>query len=264
MIFTNLRHPKYEMLAKEQERELIKEYRETESDHAITALINAHARLINSMARKKFGYEVSTEDLIQEGVIGFINAVRKYEVTSETRLCTYVTYYINNAMYEYIFNHGSRLRFNLNHDTKKIFFNHNRYRNEHGNLTTGAIKRMSDDLNVSEHAIRSMDIHNSALFMTEELESHDQIEIADWRYEPSTLLENYQQMFQNCAIMSSVDELDERTSDIIKRRYLSDDCATLSDLGSFYNVSTERIRQIEVSGLKKIRNQFKEYSYEMG
>lgn len=256
----NLKSNKYQFITQEQEIALVTEYQKTKSEKSATALISAYMRLIDSMAYKRRNDSRDHDDLVQEGVVGFLKALDSFDLSRGLRLSTYVTYYISYAMYEFIINNIGKFKFGQSKPNKKIFFNISKYRNQQGRITESNIKKMAIDLDVPESDIRNMDQYLNLQFLVDDgsNSSKDGIySIVDESNDIETVIENKKlHDMESFGIMNALNEFDTRVADVIQQRYFNDVPATMMELGKKHKVSTERIRQIEVRGIKFLRSKF--------
>lgn len=249
---------KYDFISREDETALIIEYQANKSEKAISKLISSHMPLIKLAAYKKRNYlSVASDDLIQEGIIGFISAVGKFDVSKSNRLCTYATYFVNMAMLEFVMKNSTHIKFTETKPNRKIFFNIGKYRNSDGYVVESSVRKMSEELNVSETDIRSMDVHLNTSYCNVSIDN-EEMAITDDYEEPSNVLARRQTNFDlDVGLNMAIDNLDDRAGDIIRSRYLSDKKVTMKELGGKYGLSAERIRQIEEASLIKLRKEFK-------
>lgn len=258
MTIKNLKSKKYAFISQEEEIALVTEYQATKSEKSATALISAYMRLIDSMAYKRKNYkQCDHDDLLQEGIIGFLKGLNSFDLSQSVRLSTYVTYHISNAMYEFIVNNSGKFKFSTTNPNKKIFYNISKYRNHEGRVSEKDLHLMATELNVPEHDIRDMDVHLSAKFFNIGDDNEDSFVIDDPHSEIDYVIQSKKlHDMESFAIMDTLTAHDIRMADIIKSRYFIDVPITMAELGKKYNVSAERVRQIEVQGITLLRNKF--------
>lgn len=248
-------------LTVEEETQLIKEYQETKSEKSLSKLLLAHMNFIYALARKKHNYlSVDYDDLVQEGIIGFINGLNRYDITSGNRLNTYCKFYIESSMYEHILQTSSTIKFSNCKNNRKIFFNIGRYRDSNGKLSEANIKRMVKELDVPETNIREMDSHLKSIFFdpTALAEDGEDSSLSDLYYEPEEALNRFAYMYdESYGLESAVSQIGGRIEDIIRSRYLTDTPVKFTELAEKYGVSHQRIKQLEIDGINFLKNNFK-------
>lgn len=249
------------ILSEEVERELAQRY-QTEGDlEAARTLVLSHLRLVISVARGFLGYGLPHADLIQEGNIGLMKAVKRFDPSRGVRLVTFALYWIKAEIHEYILKNWKIVKTATTKAQRKLFFNLRKLTISSGKaLTTAQTRAIAKDLDVKESDVLEMqtrmftsDLALDAPFSDESEEAPVDF-LADSRFAPEQVLEKREEeKLQTVGLQRALAILDERSAQIIQTRWLSDSPATLQELADKYNVSAERIRQIESQALKKMR-----------
>lgn len=271
---------KIPMLTAEEEYELAERLQKQNDFEAATKLIMSHLRLVVKIARQYLGYGLPHGDLIQEGNIGLMKAVKNFDPEKGVRLVSYAIYWIKAAIHEFVLKNWRMVKIATTKAQRKIFFNlrsmKNALKNDEdsetyrNNLTPVEIDKLSKDLNVSPEDVIEMETRISGGDVALEPESDDDEEafgpihyLADDSTEPTVVLENARrEWISTYAIPQAIESLDERSRRIIEERWLkvNDDGSggmTLQELGKEFGVSAERIRQLEAAALKKMRRMLK-------
>ncbi len=254
------------ILSEETERALATRY-QTEGDlEAAKTLVLSHLRLVISVARGFLGYGLPHADLIQEGNIGLMKAVKRFDPTRGVRLVTFALYWIKAEIHEYVLKNWKIVKTATTKAQRKLFFNLRRLTNSNGKaLTIQETKAIARDLNVKESDVLEMqtrmftsDLALDAPFSDESEEAPVNF-LADSRFSPETILEKKAaEKLQTLGLQKALGVLDDRSAQIIKARWLADSPKTLQELAEEYQVSAERIRQIETQALKKMRSVLQE------
>ena len=253
------------ILTKEQEQELaLKLYEEDDLDAARQLVIH-HLRFVVHIARSYQGYGLPLGDIIQEGNVGLMKAVDKYDPHRGVKLVSFAVHWIKAEIHEYILKNWRLVKIATTKAQRKLFFNLRSKKKSLDWLTKEEAEKIANDLNVEvkdvlhmENRLSSNDSSFDAPAPTgsddDEIMSPSQY-IEDKTYDPEVLVANEQadQVNKN-DLVEALKILDDRSKDILQRRYLGDQKATLHDLADEYEVSAERIRQIESSALKKLKS----------
>lgn len=254
------------MLSAAEEVRLAREYRDQENLDAAKTLVMSHLRLVASIARQYLGYGLPHADLIQEGNIGLMKAVKRYDPEQGTRLVTYSIHWIKAEIHEYILKNWRMVKIATTKAHRKLFFNLRSNKPSLNALSSTEIDHLAKALDVRQEDVREMekrlaggDIAIEANDSSDE-DSFSPINwLSDDRYEPSqALAKQAQDELQGPGIERALSSLDERSRRIISARWLnvSDDgsgASTLHELAAEFNVSAERVRQIETAALKKMK-----------
>ena len=253
------------MLSAEEEFQLAKRFRETEDLEAAKSLVLSHLRLVVSVARQYLGYGLPHADLIQEGNIGLMKAVKRYDPNQGVRLVTYAIHWIKAEIHEYILRNWRMVKIATTKAQRKLFFNLRSSKTGLNAMTSSEIDQLAKTLAVKPEDVREMESRLGGADIA--IESQDTDEegfapinwLSDERYEPTEVLSQHQQVhLQSDGIAQALDNLDPRSRRIIEARWLNvnDDgggAATLHDLASEFGISAERVRQIETAALKKMK-----------
>ncbi len=257
---------KFPMLTQEEEYDYGMRYQKDGDNHAAQMLVQSHLRLVVKIAAKFRNYGLPIVDLVSEGNIGLMKAVKKFEPKKGFRLSTYAMWWIKAYIQEYILKSWSLVKIGTTAAQKKLFFNLRKIKkklnaSEEGNLLGDHIKAISNDLNVSEKEVIDMNsrLQNSDSSLNKivgdddsELEVIDQLE-SDFDSQEELAIKSQEISSGESLIKEAFKKLNEREQDIIKARQLSDKAQTLEVLSDIYKVSRERIRQIEAAALNKMR-----------
>ena len=252
------------ILTKEQEQELaLKLYEEDDLDAARQLVIH-HLRFVVHIARSYQGYGLPLGDIIQEGNVGLMKAVDKYDPHRGVKLVSFAVHWIKAEIHEYILKNWRLVKIATTKAQRKLFFNLRGKKKSLEWLTKEEAESIASDLNVDvkdvlhmENRLSSNDSSFDAPVQTgndEEVMSPSQY-LEDKRYDPEVIVANEQaEQVNRSELVEALKMLDNRSKDILQRRYLSDQKATLHDLADEYEVSAERIRQIENTALKKLKS----------
>ena len=258
---------KFPLLTPEQEYDYATRFAEQNDSEAGKILIQSHLRLVVKIANKFKNYGLPTSDLVAEGNMGLIQALKKFEPKKGFRFSTYSMWWIRAFIQDYVLRSWSLVKIGTTSAQKKLFFNLGKikkrlgaHNNEFG-LSQEKIKHIAETLNVSSQEVVDM---NSRLTQNDsslnnkigeddgDLESLDLI--ADNRpNQEQTSIENQQRDQQRNLFKQAFEKLNPREQEIIFKRQLSEDSQTLEELSQHYKVSRERIRQIEESAMKKLK-----------
>ena len=259
---------KYPMLEAEEEYMLAKSWKERGNLKAAHKLVTSHLRLVAKIAMGYRGYGLPVSELVSEGNIGLMQAVRKFDPDRGFRLATYAIWWVKAAMQEYIIRSWSLVKMGTTTAQKKLFFNLKKLRNQispliQGDLKTEHVDEIAKRLDVKKEEVISMNRRmqggdkslNTPINNVEGEESEDwQDWLVDKNLDQELLLSQKQEMEKRKKLMnSSISILNEREKEILKARRLSEDKVTLDDLSKKYKISRERIRQIESSAFEKLQ-----------
>ena len=251
------------ILTKEQEQELaLKLYEEDDLDAARQLVIH-HLRFVVHIARSYQGYGLPLADIIQEGNVGLMKAVDKYDPHRGVKVVSFAVHWIKAEIHEYILKNWRLVKIATTKAQRKLFFNLRSKKKTLEWLTKEEAEKIAEDLNVEVKDVLHMENRlssNDASFDAptssdddEEIMSPSQY-LEDKRYDPELIVATSEaQEINHNDLTEALKMLDDRSKDILQRRYLADKKATLHDLADEYNVSAERIRQIESGALKKLK-----------
>jgi RNA polymerase sigma-32 factor len=250
------------VLTREEERVLAERFRNEDDLAAARELVLAHLRFVVHIARGYGGYGLPMGDLIQEGNIGLMKAVKRFNPTLNVRLVSFAVHWIRAEIHEYVLRNWRLVKVATTKAQRKLFFNLRRMKKNLAWLTAEETAAVARDLGVSAAEVTEMEqrlsardmsfdptpesdedeIFSPAAFLTAaDANPAEQIEAEEWESDSSDRLQ------------SALGRLDDRSRKILQRRFLTDDKATLHELADEYRVSAERIRQIEANALTKLR-----------
>lgn len=260
------------LLTAERESDLARRFRENADLDAARELVMSHLRLVVSVARQYLGYGLPHADLIQEGNIGLMKAVKRFDPERGVRLVSFALHWIRAEIHEYILKNWRLVKVATTKAQRKLFFNLRSHKNGSAALTPGEIDTIARELNVRDKDVVEMETRLSGQDLALEAQSDD----SDESYAPIAWLaapdaEPLQQLqareydhLQSEGIRQALDSLDERSRRIIESRWLRDEqeggVRTLHELADEYGVSAERIRQIEAKALQKMRHALAAYA----
>ena len=258
---------KFPMLSAEEEYTLANRWQVHKDTNAAHQLVTSHLRLVAKIAMGYKGYGLPITDIISEGNIGLMQAAQKFDPEKGFRLTTYAMWWIKAAMQEYILRSWSLVKIGTTAVQKKLFFNLRSAKNriqayEEGDLKQENLEKISNQLNVPEKEVINMNRRLSggdpSLNATIKADGDQTGEWQDWLEsdEPNqeeSYSEKEEENLRKEMISESLQVLNDRELDIIQTRKLSDTPTTLEELSEKYNISRERIRQIEVRALEKVK-----------
>jgi RNA polymerase sigma-32 factor len=258
---------RFPMLPAEEEFMLAKSWRERGDVEAAHKLVTSHLRLVAKIAMGYRGYGLPVGELIAEGNIGMMQAVKRYDPDKGFRLSTYAMWWIRASIQEYILRSWSLVKIGTTAAQKKLFFNLRRMRGQlkaidGGQLTPDQVETIAKQLDVAREEVISMDRRlaapdgslNAPLRGDEDGDSQWQDWLVDETPSQETRLAEGQEFTaRHKLLQSAMTALNERERDILIQRRLVDEPATLEDLSARYNISRERVRQIEVRAFEKVQ-----------
>ena len=255
----------FPMLNADQERELAVQFNNNNDLEAAQQLIMSNLRFVVSIARGYMGYGLPFSDLIQEGNIGLMKAVKRFSPDHEVRLISYAVHWIKAEIHEFVLRNWRIVKVATTKAQRKLFFKLRSSKKRLGWFSQEEVNEVADKLGVKPETVLEMESRLNAydLAYDNPLDDDDDNHFApaaylrDMRADPAQQLEADDWSSQNeNTMMSSLNNLDDRSRTIIQRRWLDDDKATLHELADQYQVSAERIRQLETNALKKLRVAF--------
>uniref|UniRef100_UPI004048C9A8 RNA polymerase sigma factor RpoH n=1 Tax=Polynucleobacter sp. TaxID=2029855 RepID=UPI004048C9A8 len=254
------------MLTAAEELHLAQEFRRTENVDAAKTLVLSHLRLVVSIARQYLGYGIPHADLIQEGNLGLMKAVKRYDPNNGARLVSYAIHWIKAEIHEYILKNWRLVKVATTKAQRKLFFNLRSNKPTLSALTPGEVAALSKSLDVKGDDVREMEIRLSGGDIALEGDDSDDDAsyapiqwLADSSQEPTVrMAATDNDSLQGPRLDQALMALDERSRDIVQSRWLAMDAEgngtkTLHELASEYGISAERVRQIESAALKKMR-----------
>lgn len=251
-------------LSSEQERELAIRFRETGDLDAARELVMANLRFVVHVARGYSGYGLSMPDIIQEGNVGLMKAVKRFDPELGVRLVSFAVHWIKAEIHEFVIKNWGIVKVATTKAQRKLFFNLRKSRQDLGWLSNDEAKAIASDLNVEVSTVFEMEKrlgNRDASFdmPVDETVDESYAEPASYLYQanddPAVMLENVEwERHEQGLLSKALDTLDERSLDIVSSRWLSDEKATLHELAERHQVSAERIRQLEQNAMKKLRS----------
>ena len=274
------------MLTLEQEQEFARKLKNENDLEAAGKLVLSHLRVVVSVARQYLGYGLPHADLIQEGNIGLMKAVKRFDPDQGVRLVSYAMHWIKAEIHEYILKNWRMVKVATTKAQRKLFFNLRSMKQglkaeadeatgtHRDTLTASQIDSMAQNLNVKREEVMEMETRMSGGDVLLDLSHSDDGEtaygpiayLADAHHEPTAMIEAHQRdLMASDGIATALASLDERSRRIVEERWLkvNDDGSgglTLHDLADEFGVSAERIRQIEVAAMKKMKAALVEYA----
>ena len=274
------------MLTLEQEQEFARKLKNENDLEAAGKLVLSHFRVVVSVARQYLGYGLPHADLIQEGNIGLMKAVKRFDPDQGVRLVSYAMHWIKAEIHEYILKNWRMVKVATTKAQRKLFFNLRSMKQgmkaeadeatgtHRDTLTASQIDSMAKDLNVKREEVMEMETRMSGGDVLLDPSPSDDGEVAygpiaylaDAHHEPTAMIEAHQRdLMASDGIATALASLDERSRRIVEERWLkvNDDGSgglTLHDLADEFGVSAERIRQIEVAAMKKMKAALTEYA----
>ncbi len=258
---------KFPMLTAEEEYMLAKRYKEHGDSGAAHKLVTSHLRLVAKIAMGYRGYGLPVTDLISEGNVGIMQAVKRFDPEKGFRLATYAMWWIRAQIQEYVLHSWSLVKIGTTSAQKKLFFNLRKIKNQltsidSGNLSPENVREIATRLDVKEGEV--IDMENRLFTSDKSLnvklgEEHDtewQDLIEDKQETQDRIIENKNELEYRRSLFSKAFEvLNEREKEIIKLRKLSENPLKLEDLSKRYKISRERVRQIEEKALEKLQKE---------
>jgi len=253
------------ILTSEEEKKLAEDLYYRNDLDAARKLVLAHLRFVIYIAKTYSGYGLPEADLIQEGNVGLMKAIRKFNPEMGVRLVSFAVHWVKAEIHEYVLKNWKIVKIATTKAQRKLFFNLRSKKKSLEWLTNEEAEKIAEDLNVEvkdvlhmENRLSSNDSSFDAPVNTGDGENEIMAPsqyLEDKRFNPEDLVEAEQTMaFNNAELLDALKGLDDRSKDIIRRRYLSDSKVTLHELAEEYKISAERIRQIENGALKKLRS----------
>jgi RNA polymerase sigma-32 factor len=268
---------KFPMLEKEQEFQLGRDWRERGDVEAAHKLVTSHLRLVAKIAMGYRGYGLPIGEVISEGNVGLMQAVKKYEPERGFRLATYAMWWIRAAIQEYILRSWSLVKMGTTAAQKKLFFNLRRLKGEisaleEGDLRPEHVKTIAHKLAVTDDEVISMNrrLSGGDASLNSPVAAEGDAEWQDWltddtqETQESTLATSEEYGARMGLLTAAMADLTEREKHIITERRLKDEPSTLEDLSKEYGVSRERVRQIEVRAFEKLQKAMKKAALEKG
>jgi len=250
------------MLSEQQEVELATRLRDEGDVDAARQLVMSHLRVVVAIARGYLGYGLPHADLIQEGNIGLMKAVKRFDPTRGVRLVSFAIHWIKAEIHEYILKNWRLVKIATTKAQRKLFFNLRGMKQDSSTLQPAEVRSIAAQLGVKPEEVVEMETRLTGRDIPLDAGSDDEDErfapiayLPDPHAEPSELVEQAELAdLQDSGLRDALASLDERSRAIVQRRWLAEgDSATLHELAAEYGVSAERIRQIEAKAMQKMR-----------
>jgi len=251
------------MLSAEEETSLARQWQEHQDLDSAQQLVLSHLRFVVHIARSYSGYGLPQADLIQEGNIGLMKAVKRFDPNVGVRLVSFAVYWIRAEIHEYILRNWRIVKVATTKAQRKLFFNLRSAKQRLGWFNQEEVEAVADDLGVTPKDVREMESRMTGQDIGFDQPDNDDDDrpnlspvgfLEDMSQEPSTLVENQEwEDHSKQRLMNALQDLDDRSRDIITQRWLNDNKSTLHQLADKYDISAERIRQLENNAMKKLR-----------
>ncbi|MFC6670425.1 RNA polymerase sigma factor RpoH [Marinobacterium aestuariivivens] len=251
------------VLTAEEERELADRLYYQNDLEAARRLVMSHLRFVVHIAKTYSGYGLQLGDLIQEGNVGLMKAVKRFDPNMGVRLVSFAVHWIKAEMHEFILRNWRIVKIATTKAQRKLFFNLRSQKKSLGWMTNDEVKAVAEDLGVEASVVRQMEgrlASSDTAFDAPVDEDEERAYLAPASYledqsaDPAMQLENADWEAQSQQkLVSAMRQLDERSQDILVQRWLQEEKATLHELAAKYQVSAERIRQLEKNAMKKIK-----------
>jgi RNA polymerase sigma-32 factor len=253
---------RFPMLSAEQEHELAVRFRDEEDLEAARQLILSHLRLVVAIARGYLGYGLPHADLIQEGNIGLMKAVKRYDPDRGVRLVSFAVHWIKAEIHEFVLKNWRLVKVATTKAQRKLFFNLRSMKTSSHSLTANEVEAMAKTLNVNQSDVREMEtrLYGQDMALEGSVDDDDDAfapiaYLAAPNAEPTQHMEIAErEKLASEGLVQALDSLDARSRHIIEARWLNEENpATLHDLAAVYSISAERVRQIEAKALQKLK-----------
>ena len=251
------------MLSAEKERELAERYRNERDLDAAWELVTAHLRFVVRIARGYDGYGLAQADLIQEGNVGLMKAVKRFDPNVGVRLVSFAVHWVRAEIHEFILRNWRIVKVATTKAQRKLFFNLRSMRKRLGWMSRTEVEDIAADLGVEPRVVMEMEQRLSAHDASyDPLVDHDPENdrpspsgyLQDLRFEPAARAEDDDwEVYSEARLAEALEALDDRSRSIIVRRWLAERKMTLQELADEYGVSAERIRQLEKNALERLR-----------
>ena len=256
---------KFPLLSPEDEYMFAKRWKEHGDSESARRLVTSHLRLVAKIAMGYRGYGLPVSEIVSEGNVGLMQAVKRFDADKGFRLATYAMWWIRASIQEYVLRSWSMVKLGTTAAQKKLFFNLRKAKSnigaiEEGDLTPDHTAKLADQLGVTEREVTEMNrrLTGPDASLNAPLRSESESEWQDWLADETVdqetrLAEREERGDRHEALAQALDTLSERERDIIQERRLKDEPATLEELSQKYGVSRERVRQIEVRAFEKLQ-----------
>ena len=266
------RSKKASILEKDEEFELINDWRDNKTPRSLQKILNSYLRLAVSYARKYSSYGLPIDDLIHEGVLGIMHALEKFDTSKDFRLSTYASWWIRASIQDYILKNWSVVRTGSTASQKALFFNLKKIKQQINDVSRefmgqNEINKVSNMLNVKSIDIQNMKsrLTGGDLHLNQKVDNETENDLmsllADDRQNPEESFEEFNDKnIKINFINKAIDSLNEREKTIIRLRKFREKSITLDELGQKLKISKERVRQIETKALEKLKRSLLEIS----
>lgn len=250
------------LLTLEEEQSLAKKYNEDKDLEAARKMVLAHLRYVVKVARSYMGYGLALGDLIQEGNVGLMKAVKRFDPTVGVRLVSFAVHWIKAEIHEFVLRNWRIVKVATTKAQRKLFFNLRTMKKRLGWFSNDEVQMVADDLGVSTKEVLRMEQRLNAMDVAYDGPDADDDNayrapahvLEDRTANPATLIAADDTASHNSAdLQEALAQLDPRSQDILQQRWLADKKATLHQLADKYDVSAERIRQLEQAAMNKLR-----------
>lgn len=260
---------KFPLLTPEEEYMLAKRWKEHADPSAAHRLVTSHLRLVAKIAMGYRGYGLPVSEIVAEGNVGLMQAVKRFEPDKGFRLATYAMWWIRASIQEFILRSWSLVKIGTTSDQKKLFFNLRKAKShinaiEDGDLSPEHVRTLADKLGVAEQEVVDMNRRLSApdSSLNAPLRSESESEWQDWLADDSddqeTVLAEEEEFGERRSLLeAALGELPEREREILRARKLQEEPSTLEELSSRFGISRERVRQIEVRAFERLQEKMK-------
>ncbi len=254
------------MLTAEREASLAQSLFDGDDLDAARQLVLAHLRFVVYVSRSYRGYGLAEADLIQEGNVGLMKAVKRFNPEFKVRLVSFAVHWIKAEIHEYILKNWRIVKIATTKAQRKLFFNLRSTRKSLGWMSENEVRDVARELGVDPGVVRQMEGRMAGRDLAFDRADDDDENatspvdfLEDTRHDPGHLVEDQNiRDHEQAKLAAAVERLDGRTREIISSRWLAEPKSTLHDLASRFGISAERVRQIEANGLKKLRVSFAE------
>lgn len=249
------------MLSQEEELELATRLKQNNDIKAAKRLILAHLRYVVKVSKSYLGYGLPLADLIQEGNIGLMKAVKRFNPALGVRLVTFAMHWIKSALHDFVLRNWRIVKIATTKAQRKLFFNLRGLKKHLGLLSPQEINEVAKDLGVKPEAVREMEMRlyqSDASFDGHADDEDESFAPASYLSDPNASpalqleAENWSSA-SNGSLYHALQQLDQRSQEILQARWLNEDKATLQDLAAKYQISAERVRQLEQNAMQKLR-----------
>jgi RNA polymerase sigma-32 factor len=247
-------------LTTEEEVALGRNLQSTNDLESAKKLIMHNLRYVIYIAKSYSGYGLNLNDLVQEGNIGLMKAVKKYDPDKNLKLITFAVYWIKSEIHEFVIKNWKIVKVATTKSQRKLFFNLRSKKSTLSTLSNNEAISIAQDLGVPLKDViemeKRMNNHDLAIENNDDENTPPSLFLTSGELEPDQVLENEEKNSLNTKLYEVINKLDERSKDIVKSRWLSTSKLTLEDLSKKYGVSRERIRQIENESMLKLKENF--------